>query len=108
MSTAPYIYIISESTDGPVKIGFSANPDRRLKQLQTGHSGALTVQYKHEVLAENVKALERIIHRTLAHKRSRGEWFTISTEDAILEVKHAVMRYGDIENLSARAKSRTI
>ena len=36
---------------------------------------------------------ERILHKTLSHKRLKGEWFDISPEDAKLELIHMKMKY---------------
>lgn len=105
-----YLYVICEQSDGPrpVKIGFSAEPNKRLKQLQTGHSSPLVLFHKEEVPFENVRALEKLIHKELKHHKARGEWFQISPEDAVLEIKHALIRYGDIENLPDVLRSGNI
>lgn len=104
-----YIYVICANTESNlVKIGFSAQPEKRLKQLQTGQGIALVLFHKEEVPTESVRALERLIHKELRHKKSLGEWFSISPDDAVLEIKHALMRYGDLPNLSARIRARTI
>lgn len=105
-----YIYVICEQTETttPVKIGFSANPEKRLRQLQTGQATPLVLFHKEEVPAENVRALERVIHQELRHKKSRGEWFNLTPEDAVVEIKHALIRYGDIDDLAYRIRSRTL
>ena len=108
MDKPKYLYVICEANTAPVKIGFSADPDKRLKQLQTGHPVQLTLFHKEEVAAVQVRGLEKAIHNQLRHKRQQGEWFALSPEDAVFEIKHALIRYGDIENLSARLRSRTI
>jgi len=105
-----YIYVICEHTEGvtPVKIGFSANPEKRLKQLQTGQSNQLVLFHKEEVPAQNVRALERVIHQELRHRKSRGEWFNLTPKEAVSEIKHALIRYGDIDDLAVRMRSRTV
>jgi hypothetical protein len=107
--SSQYIYVICEevATSSTVKIGFSADPERRLRQLQTAQSNPLVLIHKEEVPAASVRALERLIHKELRHRKARGEWFTMSPEDAIAEIKHAMIRYGDIENLAQRVRSRT-
>lgn len=42
--TYGYIYVISCDATTRVKIGYSGNPVKRLKQLQTGAPGKLTVE----------------------------------------------------------------
>jgi hypothetical protein len=104
-----YIYVICEQVEGtPVKIGFSATPEKRLRQLQTGHAGKLILFHKEEVEVGKVKALERVIHKELRHKKHRGEWFNLTPEDAVVEIKHALIRYGDIDDLAHRIRSRTL
>ena len=104
-----YIYVICEGSDSEiVKIGFSRDPDKRLKQLQTGHSAPLVLFHKEEVHDEKVRALERVIHRTLSHKKAIGEWFNLAPQDAVAEVRHAIIRYGEVDNLAHRVRSRTL
>lgn len=100
-----YLYVICEA-DQPevVKIGFSIDPARRVKQLQTGHANTLHVFHKEAVETTKVKPIERIIHKTLAHHKRKGEWFGISPDDAVLEIKHALIRYGDVDDLSAHIR----
>lgn len=104
-----FLYVICEGKDAQsVKIGFSVDPDKRVRQLQTGHASPLVVFYKEEIEAEKVRPLERIVHRLLSHRRQKGEWFSLNPADAVLEIKHAVMRYGDVENLSTRLGGGTL
>jgi predicted GIY-YIG superfamily endonuclease len=90
-----YIYIIASNANGPVKIGRSADPQKRLKQLQTGHALPLTIHYQQEISGDEVNLMERAVHKMIRHKRLKGEWFAISVEEAIAEVKHAVILYED-------------
>lgn len=104
-----FIYVICEGKDADsVKIGFSENPDKRVRQLQTGHASPLVVFFKEEIEAGKVRALEKIIHRLLSHHRQKGEWFSLAPCDAVLEIKHAVMRYGDVEDLFGRMSGGTL
>ena len=104
-----FLYIICEGKDATsVKIGFSVDPDKRVRQLQTGHASPLVVFYREEVEAGQIRALEKIVHRLLSHRRQKGEWFSLNPSDAVLEIKHAVMRYGDTENLSTRLNGGTL
>jgi len=103
-----YIYVICEKDQSPVKIGFSHNPEGRLKQLQTGHPSVLTLHFKEEIDDSLVKVLERIIHKENRHHRLSGEWFKLTPDEATSEIKHAIIRYGDVENLSVRFKAKNI
>ena len=87
-----YIYVIG-GTEKPYKIGITNNLKRRLKDIQTGHPFKLHVHYSEEIPMEQVRLIEQNIHNTIRHKKTHGEWFDISLEDAIAEVKHARIRY---------------
>jgi predicted GIY-YIG superfamily endonuclease len=98
-----YLYVISASTSGPCKLGRSNDPEKRLRQLQTGHSETLHLFHQELVTGSEISLMERALHRTIAFKRMRGEWFNITVEEAIAEVRHAVMLYTD--NLKPKAAS---
>ena len=69
-----YVYAIKEETTGNIKIGISANPRRRLEQLQTGNSSTLTLVAVKEAI--NGYADEAKLHLTNAAYHVRGEWFS--------------------------------
>lgn len=88
-----YVYAIA-SAPHSVKIGYSADPDRRLQQLQVGHERKLQLVYKEPVDNEQQALfLEQKIHNLNRHKKLRGEWFNLSHDEAILEIQFAVIRY---------------
>ena len=87
-----YLYVIG-STEKPYKIGITNNPDRRLKNIQTGHPKKLKIHYKEEIPDSQVRLLEQNIHRVIKRYQSHGEWFDIDLEQAIAEVKYARIRY---------------
>lgn len=101
------IYVIGPK-GGPYKIGFSANPTARLSSLQTGTTDYLILHYKEETDTEIAKVIEKLIHRQLAHKRIRGEWFDVSLEEAIGEVRFAFIRWEDEPALSFRFKRKLL
>lgn len=92
---AAYIYIIASNKDGPVKIGRSNNPDRRLKQLQTGQDKTLYIFHKELVADDEINQMERAIHKTIGYKRAKGEWFHVSVDEAIDEIRYAKILYED-------------
>ncbi len=89
-----FIYVIASSSNS-VKIGYSAHPDRRLGQLQTGHEKKLEVVHKEPVTDKDAPILEKLIHRANRHLCLHGEWFNLTHEQAIQEVQFAVIRYSD-------------
>jgi predicted GIY-YIG superfamily endonuclease len=94
-----YIYVIAADEHGPVKIGYSNDPNRRLKELQTGYPKPLALWHQQEFHQKQAKLMEQLIHKTLRHRCSYGEWFKLSVQQAIAEVEFHLIRYGDEPNL---------
>ena len=86
-----YIYVISASEQGPTKIGYSCDPETRVRKLQTGHANKLRLYYKQAVADHEARKLERQIHTTLGYLRTHGEWFNLNVTDAIAEVQFGLM-----------------
>lgn len=86
-----YVYLIAASPEGPCKIGVSSDPRRRLRQLQTAHPEKLQLWHQEPYDGARADLVEAMVHRTLSHKRTRGEWFSITVEDGILELKFATI-----------------
>ncbi len=85
-----YIYAIG-TTGNRQKIGFSSNPDKRVKTLQTGNAEPLTVHYCFEVSESVAAKFEKHIHREYNHRRIKGEWFNMSPDEVI-----TMMQYQEI------------
>lgn len=66
-----FVYFIKAGDDGPVKIGWSENPDMRLAQLQSAHHETLSVLAKFP----GGRDVEAEVHQQLHDLRLRGEWF---------------------------------
>ncbi len=92
-----FIYIISDGDS--VKIGISKTPEKRLKQLQTGHPKKLTLCNVREVPETRALKLERIIHRSCGHRRLKGEWFNMPLPLAEATVNDILMRTEELKNL---------
>ncbi len=104
-----YVYVLASDTSGPVKIGISSDPDRRVRQLQTGHADPLTVLHREPVGdAARAKAFETLIHRNVSHLRKRGEWFDMTAEQAIRQICFAVMTYDEIDDLPEKVRRRSV
>jgi hypothetical protein len=101
------VYVIGPR-EGPLKIGYAADPRSRLSNLQVGQAVELMIHYEEETEASRAKVIEKLIHRQLGHKRIRGEWFDVSVDDAIAEVKYAFIRWDGEENLAALFKRKLI
>ena len=105
-----YLYVIGSqnTTDGPVKMGLSADPDQRVKDLQTGHPEPLMVYHREPVEIERVRLYERLLHRDNNHYRRHGEWFDLSVEQAIAYVIFTTIEYALVstENLQRQLRCR--
>lgn len=66
-----YVYFVQRGTDGPIKIGWSVNPRKRLSSLRSASAESLTL-LKVEWTS---RKRERQLHELLAEHRITGEWF---------------------------------
>ena len=80
--TQAVYFIIEQPFNGLVKIGFSKNPEQRLKQLQTGACHPLRI---YRMIPTGTRALETVLHKQYQEYRRQGEWFelTLDQVDAI-------------------------
>jgi len=78
--TTGQVYIIGNLEYKTCKIGYSENPNKRVKDLQTGCPFLLTILAS---FPGNVP-IEKQIHRKYAHLHLIGEWFTI--DEVLLKV----------------------
>ena len=86
-----HIYLIGTNMNGPLKIGYSKNPEKRLKQLQTGHDEILYLFYKRPVDVLKPHILESHIHDANRHHKIHGEWYNLSVEEAKKEIEYAII-----------------
>lgn len=101
------IYIIGPE-GGPYKIGYAADPKARLVNLQVGQAVDIKLHYQEQTESDKAKVIEKLIHRQLAHKRVRGEWFNVTLDEAIGEVRYAFIRWEDEPALTFRFKKKLI
>jgi hypothetical protein len=74
--TKGFVYFIVNYQARKVKIGYSTNPEQRLKQLLTGNDGKLELA---KVIPGTVKD-ERKYQRLFCHSKIRREWFELTPE----------------------------
>lgn len=89
-----FLYVIAASETGPVKLGLSVHPEKRVRQLQTGSALPLKIFHTEEIDDALVKPAESALHRLLSYRRLKGEWFDLTVEQAIAEVIHIRMLEG--------------
>lgn len=70
------IYFIVDTDKNEVKIGFSENPEKRLKQLSTATSSKLILV----ATINGTRKTESDYHRHFARYKKRREWFELSPE----------------------------
>ena len=70
------VYFIQARNGGPVKIGYSGNPKKRLYDLSVASFEPLRLV----AVVPGDRRDEREVHEQLDHLRIRGEWFRPSEE----------------------------
>jgi len=72
-----YVYVVSENTDGPIKVGYAQNFFKRFGGIQSSNSSDL--KFRFAVVCdcvEDAQVIERKIHKVLRFYWMRGEWFS--------------------------------
>lgn len=90
-------------TDGEfIKIGFSTNPEDRLRSIQTGYSRPLSLL---GVIHHQTQHDERIYHVAFKESRVRGEWFRFD-EKIVNHLRKIEARQNTPREVAARARAR--
>lgn len=76
------VYVIG-AAGFAVKIGIATDPERRLKEIQTGSPERLRIYAFVELASGLARAVERECHAQLDHLRKNGEWFDIEWREAV-------------------------
>jgi len=87
------LYIIQSDVTGMIKIGRSKDPQKRLKQLQTGNPNKLKIIA--EFKGEGWK--EKIIHERLRMYRLEGEWFSYDCIGSIPDFLYEKIEWGSFD-----------
>lgn len=80
------IYFIQAGDGGPIKIGFSADPEKRLVKVQSDNAAECQLLG----ILPGGEAEELALHARLAGARIRGEWFA-ATPEVLAEVPARVV-----------------
>jgi hypothetical protein len=88
------IYFLQAGDDGPIKIGYSKNPEDRRDSLQTGNH----LDLKLIGVIPGKTTLEEKLHNRFDKYRIKGEWFECSSD--IIEFIISNSRYGAVRFLS--------
>lgn len=82
-----FVYVIHDEKADLCKIGFSKDPLRRLKNLQTGHASTLRLL----ACFNGGSRLEDQLHAKFNAQRVRGEWYRVAPADverALVEARY--------------------
>ena len=105
------IYFIRAGENGPVKIGVSADPQRRLRYFQIGNHEPLNLIRT----AEGGWRQERWLHRRFSALHLRGEWHhfdpemltveiselsTVYAERSVMFVDHVIEKFGGLHQMA--------
>jgi hypothetical protein len=74
-----HIYFIQQGMVGPIKIGISNNPCKRLANLQTANPHRLRLLFFYKIHPARVYEVEERIHKCFQNDHIDGEWFSPST-----------------------------
>lgn len=77
-----YVYAIGAAGHQAVKIGYAAQPRKRLADLQIGCPLALVLRWAFP--AESATHVERALHKRFVRQRIRGEWFDLGPDGALI------------------------
>lgn len=91
-SAPSFVYVMQ--SDGPaLKIGSSADPERRRRQLQTGSAADIRILHTVPVYGDPV-AVERAAQDMLSSHRLRLEWYDVPPDLAVGAIYAAAFRLG--------------
>lgn len=90
MSDECYLYIIGPAgRSKPIKIGLAADPELRLRQLQTGNPMKLCIMHKYWAFSrEQASYWEILAHKLFEDKRLAGEWFDVTALEVHDNISH--------------------
>lgn len=87
-------YIAAADDDGPVKIGISADPDRRVIGLQTGSAKKLSMIAVYWLQTRTAAArVERKFLELFARDCMNGEWINRNVDDVFTAVDALIQQY---------------
>jgi hypothetical protein len=84
-----YVYLVAHcraqgELAGPVKVGFSRTPGKRLLSLQTGNPHCLKIVFQMAAPSAGLaRHAEMIFHEVAKSTRLSGEWFDMGVADAL-------------------------
>lgn len=82
------VYLICSEIDGalrgPCRVGISSDPDKRLRQVQTGSPHKLTVAFALTLWDRKfAQRVEAAFHACYSDARMNGEWFNLTATEGL-------------------------
>jgi hypothetical protein len=99
-----YIYVISAG-HSLSKIGITRSIVNRLTQYKIHPPVPVKLTFVHQIPAGDARRIEAAVHKSLAHKRSHGEWFKISRAEATSAI-YMEMRARNLEQTLSESEIR--
>lgn len=97
-----YLYVVSDTGTGLVKLGRSVNPAQRLIDMQIGAGSKLKMAGRFETYSHKA---ESEIHAYFDTFRKHGEWFDIPVDIALKKAKEIAKKYPSYRE-SVKGKER--
>ncbi len=88
------LYIIQSDKSGMIKIGRSKDPNKRLKQLQTGNPNKLKLIASFKDMGWR----EKLLHERLSEWSEQGEWFNYGCVGSIPDDIYEKIKWGSFDN----------
>ena len=84
-----FVYVISGGRRLK-KLGISMVPERRLRQLQLVHGDGLRIVWTTTHPPAACAVIETVVFRLLKDARVTGEWFNVTSREAVAAVRRAI------------------
>lgn len=92
-----FLYVISDPVARAVKVGYAGDIRDRLMDIQVGNPTPLTLSFLfYAPSLETARRVEGAVHAALKSRRTSGEWFRVSPDEA----------WERISAISSRLKAR--
>lgn len=86
-----YVYIIEQSETGHIKIGIAEDVEKRLRTLKTGSPLPLKIAKAIPCASRDMaQGVENFLHKRYEKQWTSGEWFRMSSSEAIADLELAV------------------
>lgn len=88
-----FLYVIGRP-EGPIKVGISSKPDKRVSSIQNGCPFPVEVHHRRKFYSrEEARAAEAGFHKAHADRRLKGEWFDMQSAVAIALIEASFEEY---------------